>query len=255
MTQPKPEALQKAGPEVTPFQLCLLILSLLAVAALVIDALAKLPQEVSRTVQISDSVVCALLFLDFLNRFRSAASKLRFMRSGWIDLIACIPNVDFLRAGRLVRVLRIIRLLRGLRAGHRVIQIFRASRPNSALASVFTVMILLVSFSSAAILIAEDSPEANIKTAEDAIWWSITTITTVGYGDRFPTTTEGRVIAIVLMLAGVGMFSVLSGVVASLILGKKASEEQSEMREIVDRLRRIEAKLEQSDRRLETLVK
>jgi voltage-gated potassium channel Kch len=67
-------------------------------------------------------------------------------------------------------------------------------------------MVLLVAFSSAAILIADDGRDANIKSAEDAIWWSITTITTVGYGDRYPTTTEGRVIAMVLMLCGVGPF-------------------------------------------------
>jgi voltage-gated potassium channel len=133
-----------------------------------IDAVAPLPNEVSRTVQIADTAVCILLFSDFVNRFRKATSKTEFMRLGWIDLVACIPNVDFLRAGRLVRILRIIRLLRGLRAGQRVFQLFRENRPTSALASALTVMILLVAFSSAGILIAEDTPESNIRTAEDA---------------------------------------------------------------------------------------
>jgi voltage-gated potassium channel len=229
--------------EVTPFQICLLVLSLVAVLALVIDAVAPLPREVSRTMQIGDSVVCLLLFVDVVNRFRKAPSKREFMRLGWIDFIACVPNVDFLRAGRLMRVLRIVRLLRGIRAGQRMLDLFRESRPRSALASALTIMILLVAFSSAGILIAEDGPEANIKTAEDAIWWSVTTITTVGYGDRFPTTTEGRAIAMVLMLCGVGLFGVLSGFVASLLLGKKAEEENSNLREIVQRLEKMEAKL------------
>jgi voltage-gated potassium channel len=226
------------------FQLCLLALSLVAVLTLVVDAVAPLPREVSRTIQYGDTAVCLLLFVDFVNRFIRSESKKEFMRLGWIDLIACIPNVDFLRAGRLVRILRIVRLLRGLRAGQRVLQLLRENRPKSALASALTIMLLLVAFSSAGILIAEDQPESNIKTAEDAIWWSITTITTVGYGDRYPTTTEGRVIAMVLMLCGVGLFGVLSGFVASLLLGKAAEQENAEHKELLDRLKRIEEKLD-----------
>src|SRR5687767_8394082 len=98
-----------ATERVTILQVCLLVLSLVAVVALLVDAIAPLPREVSRTVQTGDTFVCVLLFVDFLNRLRKAESKRAFMRTGWIDLIACIPNVDFLRAGRLVRVLRIIR--------------------------------------------------------------------------------------------------------------------------------------------------
>lgn len=61
----------------------------------------------------------------------------------------------------------------------------------------------------------ETAPESNIKTAEDAIWWAFVTITTVGYGDRFPVTTEGRIIAALLMTAGVGLFGTFTGFIAS----------------------------------------
>ena len=61
-------------------------------------------------------------------------------------------------------------------------------------------------FSSIAILQVETDPNSNIKTAEDAIWWSYVTITTVGYGDKYPVTTEGRIIAVILMTVGVGLF-------------------------------------------------
>jgi len=241
-------SLQKNRSEITAFQLCLLILSLAAVAALVCDAITPLPSEVSRTIQIGDTILCALLFADFLNRFRVASDKKDFMRLGWVDLIACIPNIDALRAGRLVRVLRVIRLLRGLRAGHRMVEIFRENRSKSTLASALTIMILLVGFSSAAILLVEDGPDSNIKTAEDAIWWSVTTITTVGYGDRYPVTAEGRVIAMILMLCGVGMFGVLSGFVASVLLGSKGEDENSDLKEVNARLERIEKLLADKQR-------
>jgi voltage-gated potassium channel len=134
--------------------------------------------------------------------------------------------------------------LRGIRAGQRIFQLFRENRRKSALASALTIMVLLVAFSSAAILIAEDKPESNIKTAEDAIWWSVTTITTVGYGDRYPITIEGRIIAMVLMLCGVGLFGVISGFVASLLVGKNAEEEKNELAEVRAQLARIENLLE-----------
>jgi len=61
-------------------------------------------------------------------------------------------------------------------------------------------------------------PNSNIKTAEDALWWAYVTITTVGYGDRFPVTTEGRLIASLLMTAGVGLFGTFAGYISSLFI-------------------------------------
>lgn len=230
--QPKTEA-------VTPFQLALLILSILVLLALLVDTIAPVNREVSTIIQRLDAVVCCLLFLDFIGRFRHASDKAAFLRWGWIDLVACIPNVDILRAGRMVRVLRIIRLLRGLRVGHRALTILLHNKPKSAAASVMLTTILLLTFSSIAILIAEQGPESNIKTADDAVWWSVTTITTVGYGDKYPLTMEGRVVAMVLMLSGVGLFGTLSGLVASFVLGS-AEQDSYETKEILDRLKRIE---------------
>jgi voltage-gated potassium channel len=83
------------------------------------------------------------------------------------------------------------------------------------------VAFLLVSFSALSILVLEQHVDSNIKTAEDAVWWAMSTITTVGYGDRYPVTTEGRMLGMVLMLMGVGMYGGLSGMVASVFLGKE----------------------------------
>jgi voltage-gated potassium channel len=224
------------------FQLALLVLSVLVLLALIADAIAPVPQEVSTIIQTLDLAACLLFFVDFVIRFWRAESKLAFMRWGWIDLLACVPNVDLLRVGRLARVLRIIRLLRGVRIGHRIISLILQNKPKSAFASVLLTSMLLVTFSSIAILIAEVGPEVNIKSAEDAIWWSVTTMTTVGYGDKYPTTTEGRVIAMVLMFAGVGLFGTLSGLVASFFLGKQEAESE-ELRKVLARLDKLEGKL------------
>jgi len=91
-------------------------------------------------------------------RFCRAESKNAFMKLGWLDVIACIPNIDALRAARLIRVIRIIRLLRGVRVGHHVTSLILQNKPKSAFASVLLTTLLLVTFSSIAILIAEQSP-------------------------------------------------------------------------------------------------
>jgi len=90
--------------------------------------------------------------------------------------------------------------------------------------SVGIITILLTIFSSISILSVENRPDSNIKTAEDAIWWTMTTITTVGYGDRYPVTTEGRLIGIVLMVSGVGLFGTYTAYIASLFIGEEKKE-------------------------------
>jgi voltage-gated potassium channel len=227
-----------------PFQLAILLLSLLVLAALAADTLLDLPPEVSRIIQTADTIVCGVLLVDFLIRLRHAESKLAFMKWGWIDLLACIPNVDALRWGRLVRVLRVLRLLRGIRSVHRVLLLIFQNKMKGGAVSLALMAFLLITFSSIAILVCERQPQSNIQTAEDALWWSITTATTVGYGDKYPVTTEGRLIGVLLMICGVGMFAGLSGLVASLFLGSNESPPPAH-EEILARLDMIQKKLEQ----------
>jgi voltage-gated potassium channel len=77
----------------------------------------------------------------------------------------------------------------------------------------------------------------------DAIWWSVATITTVGYGDVYPVTTEGRILAMVLMISGVSMFVALSGIVASSLMGQRENKMEGN-KEIMNLLREMDAKIE-----------
>lgn len=220
------------GEKVGPFQLVLLVLSLVVLGALVADTFFTIAPQISRVLQAVDTMVCVVFLADFGIRFYQADSKLAFMKWGWIDLLASIPSLPILRWGRFVRVLRILRLLRGLRSLQRVLQILFEHRTRGGVASVALTMFLFITFSSVAILVCERSPDANIKTAEDAVWWSVTTITTVGYGDKFPITTSGRLVAMFLMVSGVGLFGMLSGVVASFFLGRMEAEEDQILVEV-----------------------
>ena len=226
------------------FQLAILILSLLLLGLLAMDTFWSLPKELSEVIQIADTLVCALLWVDFGVRFARAQNKIAFLKWGWIDLVASIPNIDLLRWGRLVRILRIIRLLRAMRSLQRLLELLLKNRAKTGAVSLGLMAFLLIALSSMSILIVEQSDSSNIRTAEDAIWWSVTTVTTVGYGDKFPVTTEGRIIGVILMISGIGMFGGLSGLVASMFLG--ASEKDSaEFKEVCARLDRLQAKVDQ----------
>src|ERR1017187_2152378 len=118
------------------FQMVVLILSVVVLGALFADTAFKLPSQISNILQSVDTLVCVLLLSDFGVRFYRAKSKLAFMKWGWIDLIASIPNIPILRLGRLVRILRIIRLLRAIRATHKITSNILRYKTQSWFASV-----------------------------------------------------------------------------------------------------------------------
>jgi voltage-gated potassium channel len=103
----------------------------------------------------------------------------------------------------------------GSQASRILIHALTYRRRESAAWGAGLVALLVVFTASIAILHLERRADANIVTAEVALWWSITTITTVGYGDHYPVTTEGRMVAVALMAVGVGLFGTLSGMAAS----------------------------------------
>ncbi|MDX1953047.1 MAG: ion transporter [Verrucomicrobiota bacterium] len=223
------------------FQIAILIFSIFGLIGLLCDTFLKLDPDVSALLQLFDTMVCGLFLIDFLFQFKAAKNKLSFLKTGWIDLVASIPSIDALRWGRLIRVIQIIRVLRAVRAAHKLLKILAS--PKGVAGSLGMTACALILFSSLTILIVENVEDANIKTAEDAIWWSFTTITTVGYGDRYPVTTEGRIIAMILMMAGVGLFGSYTALVAALFTGHIEEPEEQDLKEIKKELELLRAEV------------
>jgi voltage-gated potassium channel len=211
----------KTGTEKLGFlNLLILVLSIYVLVVLLVDTFFKLPTEVSRVLSMADNAICFVFLVDFGTRFSRATNKLKFMQWGWIDLVSSIPTLDFMRAGRMLRLIRLLRILRAFRSTKHLVQHIFRRRIQGALTAAAIIAVLMIIFSSIAILQVEVDANSNIKTAEDAIWWSYVTITTVGYGDKFPVTTEGRLIAALLMTVGVGMFGTFTAYLASWFVGE-----------------------------------
>ncbi|MGH2664859.1 potassium channel family protein [Flavobacterium sp.] len=212
------DQLKNTEEKLTYFNILILVLSIYILSSFLVDTFCVLPKETSRLLTFIDNAVCFVFLIDFIIRFRKAESKLEFMRWGWIDLIAIIPVIDYFRAGRLLRLIRLIRILRAFRSAKKIASHIFRNKAKGTFATVSVIAIMLLIFSSIAILQVEKTPDSNIKTAEDAVWWAYVTITTVGYGDKFPVTTEGRLIAVILMTGGVGLFGTFTAYAASWFL-------------------------------------
>lgn len=207
--------------------LLVLVLSIYVLISILADTFMELPPETSSLLQYIDFAICIFFFLEFCIRFTKADDKIGFMKWGWIDLLSSIPMIDALRAGRLLRLIRIFRIIRAFKTTKKFLDHLFANKARGTLYSATVLAVLLIIFSAIAILQLEKDPNSNIITAEDALWWAYVTITTVGYGDKFPVTTEGRIIASVLMTAGVGLFGTFTAYVASWFVGEKKNEKEN----------------------------
>lgn len=147
-------------------------------------------------------------------RLIAAPRRWDFVRSNPADLIAIMP-FDLLRAFRLIRLLRVLQLIRGLTVLRRVGVHASGILRTNGLAYVLFGSFMMVMTSG--LLIATLEP--GIKNTSDGLWWSIVTASTIGYGDMAPKTPEGRLVAVVLILVGIGMIAMVTSSIATYFIG------------------------------------
>ncbi|AZM53041.1 ion transporter [Streptomyces sp. WAC 01529] len=200
-------------------------LLMLAVAFAVAYAVPIVMPDASRTVTqtctVVEWVVWGAFALDYIVRLLLSDHRGRFVRTHWLDLCAVIlPMLQPLRLLRLVSTLMLV----GRRA--------RMASQITLTTYVVGAVVGLLMFGSLAVLSVErESPEGNIKTLGDAVWWSFTTMTTVGYGDHAPTTGLGRVLAVGLMLSGIALLGVVTANIAAWFIARFEMDDVEERRQ------------------------
>jgi voltage-gated potassium channel len=227
----------------------LVLLALLFVAAYAWGVLRPdLPHPLLVTLRVVTVVAWPVFLADYVLRLALADHRWRFVRQNWVDgLAVLLPLLRPLRVLSLVRVARVLdrRLTTSL---------------HGRVAAYVTLTASLVVFmASLAVYDAErGAPGASITSYGDAVWWALTTITTVGYGDEYPVTGEGRLVAVLLMVSGIALLGVVTAAVASWFVGRVAEAAQAqddaddaallaEVRELADEVRRLRAELADRD--------
>lgn len=208
------------------YEVFIALLSILSIIDMFLVWLPGLSEPSKQVVIIFQTAITLIFVVDFIYRLYSANSKSDyFIRNwGWADLLACIPSLRILRFFRIFRVYRLMREI-GLKTIRNQLLYDRA---GSILYLTIFLGLLIIQTASVLVLNVENAnPEANIRTPSDAIWWSYVTITTVGYGDRFPTTNWGRIVGVLLMTAGVALFGVFTSFLANTFLSPRKKPEEA----------------------------
>lgn len=234
----------KASERLGLLEIVTLILSVYVLIALFVQVTVKLSADTVVILDWIDFLVCLVFLADFFVRFYRAPSKRKFLKWGWIDFISSIPMLNIFRVGRVVRIVRVFRILRAFRSTKNLVTYFLHYRKVTSFTAVATICLTVMVFAAIAVLNFEDLPDSNIKNAGDAFWWAFVTMTTVGYGDKYPLTAEGRFIARILMTAGAGLFATLTGFIASMFLQSDTKTTEVELQRLSNEVRSLAAKLE-----------
>ncbi len=225
------------------------ILALAVIPAMLLDDGASTP-----TVHVVATAVNWFVWVAFCAEFSArwfvAADRRAFVRQSWFDLLVICISPPFgvpeamqsVRAVRAVRILRVLRLIRAvgvLAIGLRTIRrVLKHRRFHYVLIATVGIMLL----GSAGLYFVEQGRNDGVKSFGDALWWAVTTTTTVGYGDVYPRTGTGRLIAVLLMVVGIGVIGMFTATIASFFL---VDEDNTELDAVRQRLQAIEAKLDQ----------
>ena len=228
MTQERP-VLREHG---NAYNLFILVLTLFSLAVMVL-LLLPLGAESRQLLTLYDNAICLIFLADFLyNLVRSRPRREYFINQrGWLDLLGSIPSFGFFQFSALFRLARLSRFARIARllGGSNRREFVRDMVENRGQYATFVTILLagmVLTISSFLVLQFESrSADANIRTGGDAIWWGFVTITTVGYGDRFPVTTLGRLVGLFVMFAGVGIIGALASILASLLVPSPDSDD------------------------------
>lgn len=203
-------------------------LSLVSVLLLFFEVLATHTPQQNHVLELADVCIASIFLLEFCVRLVRSPNRLLFVRAHWWELLASIPitssTTQVLRGLNLLRVFRLIRLLRLIRLVVRLKILLSASArlaEQTYLIYICTLASIVIISGALGFHYMEAGVNPNVHSLWDSFWWTIVTITTVGYGDIYPVTTGGRILAMFLMLGGIATFSAVTATISAHLIRKR----------------------------------
>lgn len=209
------------------FDIVLLITIVSSVVAVMLESIDSIHQQYGDILRIFEWIVTILFTIEYFLRIYAVNKPLKYIFSfmGIIDLLAIIPTYlififpaahffTVVRSIRLIRVFRVFKLSHYLRGAHTMQIALRSSRPKIVV-FLLSVMILVIVLGTLMYIIEGSSDTKGFDNIPNSIYWAIVTLTTVGYGDVFPATAFGKVVASFIMILGYGIIAVPTGIVTA----------------------------------------
>ncbi len=210
------------------FDLILLAVIGASIIAVMLESVNWINLEYGRELYIIEWVITIVFTFEYIARVISVRKPLQYILSfyGIIDLLATLPtylgllfpSLHFLialRAVRLLRIFRVLKLVRYVGASNLLVVALRKSRIK-IMVFLFTVLVLCIIMGTVMYLV--EGPENGFSSIPTSIYWTIVTLTTVGFGDITPHTPLGQVFASIIMVMGYGIIAVPTGIVTSEII-------------------------------------
>jgi voltage-gated potassium channel len=197
--------------------LVMIPLALVSVGILIYEFSATLTPAQYSLLDTIDVTIACIFLAEFCVKFVLAPSKLKYLKSDWWYLLAAIPvTTPVTQALRILRLFRLVRL-------YRVVTGAKDFFATSGILYVGIIFVMLLLAGSAAFYVFELGHNPAVHNFGDSIWWALTTVTTVGYGDIYPMTTAGRIVAGILMIGGIGVQGAFIALLAAYITKGKAT--------------------------------
>lgn len=207
----------------------MLAIAVVFAVVLAVPYVVELGEGTRATLDAAMWFIWAAFVFEYLALLYLAPDRWRMIRTHVLDLVIIV--VPFLRPLRALRLLRLLSV-----AGRAGVALRRISSRPGFRSFLLVALAVIVGGAGLLFVFERGEPGGNIETFADALWWALVTSTTVGYGDHFPVTNEGRAVAVVLMLVGIGVFGVVTANIAAYFV----EESDDDAAEVKERLARIE---------------
>lgn len=216
------------------YTILVLVLTIFSLLVMAVQVLMKEGTPTYDLVNTYNNLICYFFLFDFALHMIDEPRKRDYFigKRGYFDLLGSIPNFGFSQYTALLRIFRLSRLFRLRRfmdPKNRALlknEILNNRGQYALFITILMAALVLMTASVSVLWFEEHSPDANITTGGDAQWWAIVTITTVGYGDKFPVTPGGRITAMFVMFAGVGIIGALASILASILVPQPKTNTQ-----------------------------